>query len=85
MRVNLTSIVRYIFLELDFYLKLQKDAENWIYISVTKKGQKRFYPCFVAKWWFCPYFLNFVIIPCDFKRKVDFTPGMLRSSNGVNF
>ena len=37
MRVNLTSIVCYIFIELDFYLKLQKDAENCFYISVTNK------------------------------------------------
>jgi len=37
MRVNLTSIVLYIFLELDFYLKLQKDVENHLYISVTNK------------------------------------------------
>jgi len=37
MRVNLTSIVLYIFVELDFYLKLQKDAENCLYISVTNK------------------------------------------------
>ena len=41
MRVNLTSIVCYIFIELDFYLKLQKDAENCLYISVTNK--KRYY------------------------------------------
>ena len=37
MRVDLTSIVRYIFLELDFYLKLQKKAENCLYISVINK------------------------------------------------
>ena len=41
MRVNLTSIVLDIFVELDFYLKLQKDAENCLYINVTNK--KKYY------------------------------------------
>ena len=41
MRVDLTSIVRYIFLELDFYLKPQKDGEICLYISVT--NEKMYY------------------------------------------
>ena len=49
MRVNLTSIVLYIFLELDFYLKFQKDAENCLYISVTNK-----------KWYYQGYSSHFI-------------------------
>ena len=49
MRVNLTSIVLDIFVELDFYLKLQKDAENCLYISVTNK-----------KWYYQGYSSHFI-------------------------
>jgi len=41
MRVNLNCIVWYILMELDWLLKLNKDGENCLHISVTNK--KRHY------------------------------------------
>ena len=41
MRVNLNCIVWYILMELDWLLKLHKDGENCLHISVANK--KRYY------------------------------------------
>ena len=41
MRVNLNCIVCYILIELYLYLKLHKDGENCLHISVANK--KRYY------------------------------------------
>ena len=69
MRVNLTSIVLYIFVELDFYLKLQKDAENCVYISVTNK-----------KWYYQPqgYSSHFIY-------RTDNLPAIIRTAKHLAY
>ena len=49
----------------------QKTKKKW--------GLKHFYPCFKTKWWFCPHFFNFVILPLRFQNEGRLYPCSLKS------